>query len=190
MSLQSIIIHYGIIIMGLCLIALGLILMSKKKVMVSTLIVSLYFLIPVFIMPLRVIDPDGITFADISYLVLFGPIWICLALFNHGKHCIFNMDYKEFVKEFDMLIALEPSIYKDCSLEDYSVESIIKESDKNILVVDFRDIQKDKTMYRMMIDASKQVLNNHKVSYSARKYGVLIVIVGLYMSIKGVIDLI
>lgn len=147
---------------ALCLIGFGIILLTKKKIMVKNNTAKILILLMVLGWVIEDIYNDNLFSMDLIMYAVFLIIAGVAIRYGNKKYYIYNMDYDVVVDDFNK--------YVQTSELDVDATAITKKYGKNCCEVNMKDYRKDKDLCNEIKTVFQEVLKNQESKYLANDW--------------------
>lgn len=157
-----------LLLFSLFCIGFGIMLLTKKKIMYSNIILQVLILSVLLAIPIKNICSGNFEiFEVILYTSLLTFVVIITKKCIVGRYTIMNMKYDTYVNEFikEWNDDLENKISRGICIKDKDLERALKRISTNSIEIDLRSYKNDKLLFNEIKNVAKEVLNKHDTKY-------------------------
>lgn len=162
-------------------IGFGTMLLTKKKIMFSKIILQVVILSILLAIPIKNICSGNFEmFEVILYTSLLTFVVIITKKYVVGRYTIMNMKYDTYVNEFikEWNDDLESKISKGICIKDRDLERVLKRISTNSFEIDLRTYKNDKLLYYEIKNVAREVLYKHDTRYLSYD-SIFLIVLGL-----------
>lgn len=160
-------------------IGFGIILLTKKKIMCSNIILQVLILSILLAIPIKNICSGNFEiFEVILYIILLTFVVMITKKCDVSRYTIMNMKYDTYVNEFikEWNDDLENKISRGICIKDRDLERDLKRISTNSIEIDLRAYKNDNLLYYEIKNVARKVPYKHDTRYLSYDSIILLVL--------------